>query len=107
MRKPPMPPTAGPAGMLVPYMDARRRMEICAIVFENIGGTQRLTHEADADPKWFYTTLWSKGLPRTIAAEVTTENNVESLLDKVEKLEAQNNAIVINGEYTEVSDATD
>jgi hypothetical protein len=102
-----MPPAAGPAGMLVPFMDARRRMEICAIVFENIGGVQRLTHEADRDPKWFYGTLWVKGLPRAVATEAAAGNDMESLLDKVEKLESQNNAKVINGEYTEVSDATD
>ena len=102
-----MPPTAGPAGLLVPFMDARRRMEICAIVFENIGGIQRLTHEAERDPKWFYGTLWVKGLPRAIATEASTENSMESLLDKVEKLEAQTNAKVINADYTEVTDAPD
>ncbi len=101
--KPAMPPSFSPAGLLVPYMDARRRMEICAIVFENIGGVPRLTHEADRDPKWFYSTLWVKGLPRAVATEVTTGNDMEGLLDKVEKLEAQQNAKVISGDYTEVT----
>ena len=93
----PKPPSVTPSGMLVPFMSARRRHEICDIVFEMIGGVQRLAHEAERDPKWFYGSLWVKGLPRAVSTEHTVDNGVESLLDK---LDAAANAKTIEGSYT-------
>ena len=99
-----LPPMAGPAGGLVPFMSARRRHEICDIVFENLGGTQRLEHEAnrDADSFWKFMALWSKGLPRAVSTQHSAGSGMEDLLAKLEKGE---NAKVINGDFTEVDDA--
>lgn len=92
----PAPPATTPGGMLVPFMSSRRRHEICDIVFEMIGGVQRLAHEAERDPKWFYGSLWVKGLPRAVSTEHSVDNGVESLLDK---LDAAANAKTIEGAY--------
>lgn len=102
----PKPPVTLPGGMLVPFMSARRRHEICDIVFENLGGAQRLEHEAnkDQDSFWKFMGLWSKGLPRAATTEHTVDNGLETLLDKLDKAA---NAKVIDGSFTEVPDATD
>jgi hypothetical protein len=98
-----LPAMAGPAGGLVPFMSARRRHEICDIVFENLGGTQRLEHEANRDQEsyWKFMGLWSKGLPRAVANQHSADSGMESLLDRLEKGE---NAKIINADYTEVDD---
>lgn len=99
-----LPPTVGPAGGLVPFLSARRRHEICDIVFENLGGTQRLEHEAnrDSDSFWKFMGLWSKGLPRALSTQHSADAGLEALLDKLDKGE---NAKVINGDFVEVEDA--
>lgn len=98
-----LPATTGPAGGLVPFMSARRRHEICDIVFENLGGTQRLEHEANRDHEsyWKFMGLWAKGLPRAVSQQHTADAGVEDLLDRLDKA---TNAKVINGDYTEVED---
>jgi hypothetical protein len=82
-----LPAMAGPAGGLVPFMSARRRHEICDIVFENLGGTQRLEHEAnrDQDSFWKFMGLWSKGLPRAVSQQHSADAGVEDLLDRLDK----------------------
>jgi hypothetical protein len=95
-----LPPMTGPAGGLVPFMSARRRHEICDIVFENLGGPARLEHEANRDPDsyWKFMGLWSKGLPRAVAQQHSADSGLESLLD----VDKGDSAKVINGEFTEV-----
>jgi hypothetical protein len=100
----PKPPQTSAAGMLAPFMSARRRHEVCDIVFEMIGGVQRLAHEAERDPKWFYSSLWVKGLPRAATTEHTLDTGVDALLDKLDKAA---NAKTIEGNFTEVPDAAD
>lgn len=99
-----LPAMAGPAGGLVPFMSARRRHEICDIVFENLGGSQRLEHEANRDPDsyWKFMGLWSKGLPRAVSTQHEAGSGLESLLDRLDKGES---AKVINADFTEVEDA--
>jgi len=96
----------GPAGGLVPFMSARRRHEICDVVFENLGGAQRLEHEANRDQEsfWKFMSLWAKGLPRAATTEHTASTGVEDLLDRLDRADK---AKTINGEFTEVTDATD
>jgi hypothetical protein len=100
-----LPAMAGPAGGLVPFMSARRRHEICDVVFENLGGTQRLEHEANRDQEsyWRFMGLWAKGLPRAATQEHTVGSGVEDLLDKLDRAA---NAKTIDGEFVEVDDAT-
>lgn len=101
-----MPPTTTAAGLLVPFMSARRRHEICDIVFENLGGTRRLEHEAgkDSDSFWKFMGLWAKGLPRAVSTEHTAGSGLEDMLDKLDKVA---NAKTIDGTFTEVPDAND
>lgn len=90
---------------LIPFMDANRKREIVNIVFENIGGVQRLTHEAEKDPKWFLDNFWAKLLPR---GTLSTDNgsSAGTVDDLIEKLDRAANAKVINGEFTEKDDAS-
>jgi hypothetical protein len=99
-----LPAMAGPAGGLVPFMSARRRHEICDIVFENLGGTARLEHEAnrDADSFWKFMALWAKGLPRAVSTEHSATTGVEDLLDRLDRSEK---AKTISADYVEVEDA--
>lgn len=102
-------PVTTPNGLLVPFMSARRRHEICDIVFEQLGGVQRLAHEAgkDSESYWaFMTKLWGKGLPRATSTEHTVDNGVESLLEKLDQRNGAG-AKVINGNFEEVPDAND
>lgn len=92
-------PTSLPGGLMLPHMSARRRHEICDVVFEMLGGTERLHAVADGDPKWFYGTLWQKGLPRAVATEHAVTEGVEVLLDK---LDAAERAKTIEGTFSEV-----
>jgi len=90
---------------MVPFMSARRRHEIADIVFENLGGTERLTHEADksSEAYWeFIKSVWAKGLPKALSTEHNVSDGVESLLDKLDLLERSENAVVI-----EATDAED
>lgn len=87
-------------GQLIPFMDAARKREIANIVFESIGGVARLTHIADQDPKWFYENVWCKLLPRGALATDQGPNqagSLEDLVDRMDKMEAANNATIING----------
>jgi hypothetical protein len=99
-----LPAMAGPAGGLVPFMSARRRHEICDIVFENLGGTARLEHEAnrDGDSFWKFMALWAKGLPRAVSTEHSATTGVEDLLDRLDRAEK---AKTISADYVEVEDA--
>lgn len=99
-------PVMGPAGSLVPFLSARRRHEICDAVFENLGGSARLEHEANRDQEsyWKFMALWSKGLPRAATTEHTAATGVEDLLDKLDRAA---NAKTINGDFVEVEDAAD
>src|ERR1700687_2870159 len=92
-------PTSLPGGMMLPHMSARRRHEVCDVVFEMLGGTERLHHEAnrDRDAYWEFMKLWSKGLPRAVATEHSVGEGVEALLDK---LDAAENAKTIDGVFT-------
>lgn len=98
-------PTVTGAGALIPFMDANRKREIVNIVFENIGGVQRLTHEAEKDPRWFLESFWAKLLPR---GTLSTDNGsaAGTVDDLIDKLDRAANAKVINGDYEEKKDAT-
>lgn len=91
-------PLTLPGGQLMPHMSARRRHEICDTVFEMLGGTERLRHEANRNPEayWdFMTKLWGKGLPRAVATEHSVDkDSVEELL---KRLDQGNAAATING----------
>jgi hypothetical protein len=99
-------PTTTSNGMLVPFLSARRRHEVCDIVFENLGGAQRLEHEANKDQEsyWRFLGLWAKGLPRAVSTEHSAGGGLEDLLDKLDKAA---NAKTIDGNYVEVPDAAD
>lgn len=100
-------PMTLPGGALMPHLSARRRHEICDTVFEMLGGTERLHHEANRDREayWDFMKLWSKGLPRAVATEHSVnENSVEAMLDKLDKAA---NAKTINGISREVTDVPD
>jgi len=101
---PPRPalPIALPGGEMLPAMSARRRHEICDVVFEMGGGVDRLAHivnKSDDNFMDFVKNLWAKGLPRAVAMEHQVSDGVESLL---EKLDAAEGAKTIDGEAVEV-----
>lgn len=101
MSKPPALPTSLPGGLLLPFMSARRRHEICDAVFESLGGVERLTHEADKNSEayWEFIKLWSKGLPRAVATEHSVSEGLEDMLERLDRAER---ARTIEGEFTEV-----
>lgn len=84
------PPMMLPGGSLMPHMSARRRHEICDTVFEMLGGTERLHHEANRDNEsyWKFMGMWQKGLPRAVATEHSTSEDVEKLLEKLDRAES-------------------
>lgn len=100
----PKPPMTTSNGMLVPFMSARRRQQVCDIVFENLGGTQRLEHEANKDQEsyWKFMGLWGKGMLRAVSTEHNAGDGLEDLLDKLDKAA---NAKTIEGSFEEVPDA--
>jgi hypothetical protein len=80
-------PTALPSGSLIPHLSARRRHEVCDIVFEMLGGVEKLHYEAgrDREAYWEFMRLWSKGLPRAVATEHSATEGVENLLAQLEQ----------------------
>lgn len=51
--------------------------------FERIGGLDRLTEEADKDPKWFLEKLWTKNIqPEKI--EISRERTVAEMLAELD-----------------------
>lgn len=104
MSKIPNLPSSLPGGEMLPHMSSRRRHEVCDVVFEMVGGVERLAHEADRDREsyWEFMKLWSKGLPRAVATEHSVSEGVETLLDK---LDAAERAKTIAGVCVEVDDA--
>jgi hypothetical protein len=50
--------------------------------FENIGGLQRFSEVADADPKWFYEKFFAKMIPKE--HEVQASESVEDLLRRLD-----------------------
>lgn len=97
-------PMTLPGGQLMPHMSARRRHEICDTVFEMLGGTERLHHEANRDREayWDFMKLWSKGLPRAVATEHSVDK--DSVEEMLKKLDNAANAQVISGNMTDVID---
>ena len=97
-------PCSLPGGEMLPHMSARRRHEICDVVFEMIGGVPRLAAEAEksSESYWEFMKLWSKGLPKVASTEHSVTEGVESLLDK---LDAAERAKTIEGAYEVVSGA--
>ena len=112
MAKLPPLPTTLPGGVMVPFLSARRRHEIADIVFENLGGVERLTHESDRSPAayWeFIKSVWSRGLPKAVSTEHSVADGVESLLERLDHMERAAGATVIENvtDAVEVSDAED
>jgi hypothetical protein len=93
-------PIALPGGQLLPHMSARHRHEIMDTVFEMLGGTERLAHEADRE-YWEFMKLYGKGLPRAVSTEHSVGGGVEDLLDQLDRAEK---ATVIEGKVTVLSD---
>lgn len=95
-------PLTLPGGQMMPHMSARRRHEVCDTVFEMLGGTERLHHEANRNTEsyWEFMRMWQKGLPRAVATEPTANNEqVEEMLKRLDQAE---NAKVINGSASRV-----
>lgn len=90
----------------MPHMSARRRHEICDTVFEMLGGVERLHHEANrnTDSYWEFMKMWQKGLPRAVATEANVNN--ESIEEALKRLDAAENARVINGDASRVHDTS-
>lgn len=83
-------PITLPGGALMPHLSARRRHEVCDTVFEMLGGTERLHHEANRDREsyWEFMKLWQKGLPRAVATEHSANtDSMEKLLDRLDERE--------------------
>jgi hypothetical protein len=93
-------PTALPGGYLLPHMSARRRNEIVDVVFEQIGGPERMVAWAERPENYgdFITKVWAKGLPRAVSNEHTVGGGVEDLLDQLDRADK---AKVINGELVD------
>lgn len=90
-----------PGGEMLPYMSARRRHEVCDVVFEMVGGVQKLAAETEKNSEsyWEFMKLWAKGLPRAVSTEHTVSEGVEALLDK---LDASERAQTIEGSCVEI-----
>lgn len=89
----------------MPFMDARARADYARTVFEMLGGPERLYHESNRDAdsyKWFIEKVWAKGLPRAVAVEASTTS--EGVEEALKRLNAAENARVINGETSRVHD---
>lgn len=97
------PPMMNAAGM-IPFMSARKRHEAMDTWFVLSGGIERLVHVTDKSDENYLEVLriWAKGLPKMASTEHTAGAGMEDLLAKLDKGE---HAPVINGEYTEVTDA--
>lgn len=82
-------PTSLPGGELMPYLSAKRRHQVCDVVFDMLGGVERLHAEADksSEAYWEFMKMWSKGLPRVAHAEVNAGEGFEALLDKLDAAE--------------------
>lgn len=95
-------PIALPGGELVPHMSSRRRHEVCDVVFEMLGGPDRLYTEANksSEAYWEFMKFWGKGLPRAVATEHTVSDGVEALLDK---LDAKERAVTINADAVDIT----
>ena len=61
--------------------------------FEDIGGQERFTEEANRDPKWYYEKFWTKQQPKETAVSMTP--GVEHFL---RQLDAGEHAIDITPE---------
>ena len=95
MAKVPELPTSVPGCELLPYMSARRRNQLVDVVFESVGGTERLTDWAEKNYGDFVTKVWIKGLPSNSATEHTVSpESIEALWDK---LDAEDRAKTIEG----------
>lgn len=82
-------PIALPGGHLMPHMSARRRSEVVDMVFEQIGGVERMVAWAEKPDNTgdFYTKVWAKGLPKNISTEHNLGGGVEELLDQLDRAE--------------------
>jgi len=83
-------------------MSSKRRHEIVDVVFEMLGGTERLHAVAETDPQWFYDRLWARGLPKANTTEHGVSEGVESLLDRLDQQERVEKAKTIDGSFVEV-----
>lgn len=95
-----------PVGGLVPFLSAKRLKDDLFIVYQNLGGAERLLHEANRDPesyKWFMG-LVAKLIPREVAVQHDVGANLESLIEARDRADK---AQVIDGDFTEVPDAAD
>lgn len=76
--KPKMPALVVNEGALIANA-GRYARETVMTVFEMIGGAERMAHEANRDPKWFYEKLFAK----IITKEVEVQSSAESVDDLI------------------------
>lgn len=74
-------PEALPGGALLPFLGGQRFNQLAWTVHEAIGGFDRLRHEAEKDPKWFYEKIFVKAQPRGMQIEAGS-SGIEMLLKK-------------------------
>lgn len=97
-------PQAMPGGDLMPHVSARMRRTIVDTVFQSSGGIERLqawVEKNDDNYETFITKIWAPGQAKAMSAELQVSEGVEDLLAK---LDAGENARIINGEINEPGD---
>lgn len=99
--KPPRLPTVTEAGDMLAYMSAATRRRMLDGAFEDLGGRERLVHEAGRTPESYmnFLKLWAKG-PLPVTQNKTEHsvnaNSVEDLWEKLEARKRENAAGVIH-----------
>jgi hypothetical protein len=70
-------------------MSARRRSEVVDMVFEQIGGVERMVAWAEKPENTgdFYTKVWAKGMLKNVSTEHNLGGGVEELLDQLDRAE--------------------
>lgn len=76
-------PVTLPGGALLPHLSARMRTETIDVVFHEIGGTEAMAEWARQNKTEFYQ-MWGRGAVRSANVEVSSDNTIESLLDRLD-----------------------
>lgn len=98
-------PLTLPGGEMMPYLSARRRTEVIDLIFEWTGGPERLrdwVNKNDDNYKEYITKMWAKGAARAVSHDLGGAG--EGIEAALKRLDAAENAKVINGTASRVQD---
>jgi hypothetical protein len=75
-----------PNGQMLPHLSARMRTETMDAVFADLGGAQRLADWARASDENYgaFFQAWARGAVRSTNIELTADDSIEGLLDRLD-----------------------